>query len=89
VEAGVVRIEGAPKPDRKVVVREVDVKGLGYGHILSWEAFKRAVDGEVVDVIEWRTGVKREVFTPAFVIAKYEPTVDCMELMGVEEVAGR
>jgi hypothetical protein len=80
-----VRIEKILKPDRRLVVKEVDIEGLGYGHILSWEAFKRAVDGEVLEVIEWRTGVKQELFTPAFVLAKYEPTVDCKELMGVEK----
>jgi hypothetical protein len=82
---GIVRIEKILKPERRIVVKEVDVKGLGYGHILSWEAFKHAVDREVLDVIEWRTGVKQEVFMPAFVIAKYEPTVECKELMGVEK----
>lgn len=79
------KIEKILKRGKKFVVKEVDVKGLGHGDILSWEAFKRVVDKTILEVIEWRTGVKQEVFTPAFVIAKYEPTVDCRELMDSEK----
>jgi hypothetical protein len=77
-----VRIEKILKRGKKFVVKEADVKGLGYGDIMSWEAFKRAVDSDILEVIEWRTGVKRGAFTPAFVIARYEPVADCREIMG-------